>query len=216
MTKHFTKELDTSKETKAIEYVKEVENIKAIVADLNRKKKDAIERVPLLETELRELVTDVEIVTNDSKRKKALKRKTELQDELNELEMFAEMNVEAYETKQYEELTQLGTEARRERAEYEARVRELRDEVEQLHKEQMNEINSALNKSHPFYRYEKEYERGTLRARRERQRQESIEHSKKMSRTPLYDTDGNKIGYQEGVFDDNGNQVGTQNILFKK
>lgn len=216
MTKHFTKELDTSKETKALEYVKEVENIKAIVADLNRKKKEAIERVPLLEAELRELVTDVEIVTNDSKRKKALKRKAELQDELNELEMFAEMNVEAYETKQYEELTQLGTEARRERAEYEARVRQLRDEVEQLHKEQMNEITSALNRSHPFYRYEKEYERGTLRARRERQRQKSIEHSKKMSRTPLYDADGKEIGYNEAVFDDNGNQTGTQNILFKK
>ena len=102
MTKHFTKELDTSKETKALEYIKEIENIKAIVADLNRKKKEAIERVPLLEAELRELVTDVEVVTNDSKRKKALKRKVELQDELNELEMFAEMNVEAYETKQYE------------------------------------------------------------------------------------------------------------------
>ena len=145
-----------------------------------------------------------------------MKRKSELQDELNELEMFAEMNVEAYETKQYEELTQLGTEARRERAEYETRVRELRDEVEQLHKEQMNEITSALNNSHPFYRYEKEYKRGTQRERRERQRKESIEHSKKMSRVSLYDTDGEEIGYNEGVYDDDGNKVGNQNVLFKK
>ena len=216
MTKHFTKELDTSKETKALEYIKEIENIKAIVADLNSKKKEAIERIPQLKRELTELVTDVEIVTNDSKRKKALKRKSELQDELNELEMFAEMNVEAYETKQYEQHNALGLEARRERASYEERVRAIRDEVEQTHKEQMQELRNALNRAHPFYRYEKEYERGTARERREQQRVKSLQEKAKNNRQTIYNADMEEVGYQEPEYDTQGNITGYKKHYFKK
>lgn len=215
MTKqYFEKELTFNNEKKAHEYNEKIAAIKAEVAQLKIKKEEAKTKVPELKEQITTLVTDVEVVTNAIKRKSALKKKRELQEELDEWELFAGMNIEAYETKCYEELAELGHEAKKEKELYEKKVYELKNEMERVHKEQMAEINQALNNRHPFYRYAKEYEKGNLRTLQERQRLQSIEHAKKFNRQPLY-KGGLEIGYIEPEYNDKGEKVG-QNIHYYK
>lgn len=216
MTKqYFEKELTFNNEKKAHEYNEKIAAIKAEVAQLKIKKEEAKTKVPALEEQITTLVTDVEVVTNPIKRKSVLKKKRELQEELDEWELFAGMNIEAYETKCYEELAELGKEAHKEKEAYIAKVYELRNEMVQVHKEQMAEINQALNNRHPFYRYEKEYEKGNLRTLQERQQLQSIEHTKKLNRQPLY-KGGLEIGYIEPEYNDKGEQTGKKVHYYKQ
>lgn len=216
MTKlYFEKELTIENEKKAHEYNEKIAAIKAELAQLKIKKEEAKTKVPELREEITTLVTDVEVVTNPIKRKSVLKKKRELQEELDEWELFAGMNIEAYETKCYEELAELGKEAHKEKEAYIAKVYELRNEMVQVHKEQMAEINQALNNRHPFYRYEKEYEKGNLRTLQERQRARSIEDKKKHNREEFY-RGGKAIGYTEPEYNDKGEKVGQSVHYYKQ
>lgn len=164
MTNHYTKELDTKNQKKSKKYAEELDKISAEIRTLKQKKEEAMARIPAIEKELTQLVTDVDVITDDKKRKEVLKHKRELQDELDELELFANMNIETYKINKVDELHSLGEEAAKEYREYDKKITALHQQAKEELKEKKSELFKARG-NHIFKRCDRSYSESLNRKR---------------------------------------------------
>ncbi|WP_225743664.1 hypothetical protein [Marinilactibacillus sp. Marseille-P9653] len=190
MTNYYTKELNTDNQKKSFKFAEEVQKIKTDAAQLTAQKEKANQRIPEIKTELSQLVTDVDVITNDSKRKKVLKDKAILQEELNELELYSVMDIERYKQKRLKGLYSLGEQAQQEYRAYDEQATELLRVARAELQEKEQEIISAKNRFHPFIKYEATFNSLLQEERREQAIKEKENKNKK---TIHVDSAGNEV-----------------------
>ncbi|WP_027108571.1 hypothetical protein [Lacticigenium naphthae] len=194
MTNYYTKELNVKNHKKVKQFAGEVDRVIAEVVTLKQKKELSSERIPAIKEALTHLVTDVDIINDEGKRKLVLKRKRELQDELDELELFAHMDIESYKQKQLDPLLELGEEASKEYREYSDRTDTLLKEAREELKEKETEILLA-RRDHSFNKYSKYYDEMKQKARVEQVKAEREKEKIKNEQAKIIhvDKDGNEI-----------------------
>ncbi|UJF15004.1 hypothetical protein LZ578_08285 [Jeotgalibaca sp. MA1X17-3] len=177
MTNYYEKELDFTGQTKTHQMAEIIKGIRQEVSQLKAKKEEAQAKMPAIKEALNNLVTDVEIITNDKERKKVLDKKKALQEELNELELFANMNIERYSERKLASHQALGLEAEKEYRAYYNMVSVLVDEARQEMEDKEHELLSHRNSLHPYNSIRTTIdklagnERSRIRAEEEKRRQ---------------------------------------------
>lgn len=150
MANYYEKELDFSGQKKTHQMVEIIKGIKQEVVQLKVKKEAAQSEIPAIKEALDNLVTDVEVITNDKERKKVLDKKKALQEELNELELFGNMDIERYSKRKLASHQALGLEAENEYRAYSNMVSVLVDEARKELKDKEHELLSHRNSLHPY------------------------------------------------------------------
>lgn len=196
---YYAKELTLKGQKKSYKFSEEVEKVLAEVRQLKDKKAEALKQIPLIKKEMANLVTDVDILTNETERKKLLSNKRRLQEQLDELELFAPMNVEAYKNKKLHELHELGEQASEEYRAYCGMTDQMLKEAKQEFEDKKSELLQARNNLHPFISYEKLQWDMRTKKNVERMKEEQEKEKKNKNKKVLeFDKHGNQIG---GLFD---------------
>lgn len=190
MTNYYTKELSTDNQKKGLRFAEEVQKIKADTSQLKEQQDKANKRIPEIKTELSRLVTDVEVITNDSKRRKVLKDKAKLQDELNELELYSVMDIDRYKDTRLDAIYELGLQAAQEYRDYTERTKSLLSAAKKEYNEKEQEVMTARNSLHPFVMYQ-----NTVNTLRQKKRVAEIEkeQEEESKKTIHVDSSGNEI-----------------------
>ncbi|UJF14987.1 hypothetical protein LZ578_08200 [Jeotgalibaca sp. MA1X17-3] len=196
MTKqYFEKELTLKGQKNSYKFAEEVEKVVAEVKQLQEKKAEALQQIPLIKKEMQNLVTDVDILTNETERKKLLKNKRELQEQLDELELFAPMNIEAYKVKKLNKLYELGEQASSEYRAYDGMVMRIVEEAEQELEDKKQELFHARNNLHPFIKYYSLQSDMRNKENAKREQAERVEaEQNKTKKTLEFDKHGNQVG----------------------
>lgn len=190
MTKYYEKELNVKDQKKSVKFAEEVEKVTAEAKKLKEQKELSKARIPEIKRLMSILVTDVDVITNPIKRMKVLSDKKKLQEELDEQELFAVMNVEVYRSNKLQELYDLGEEANREYSRYVGKADELLEQLKKEFEEKKQEILTARSYSHPFYKHTglvMELRGRKLKAKEQKEKEE------KDKKTIHVDADGNEI-----------------------
>lgn len=190
MTNYFTKELNTKDQKKSARFAEEVEKIKSEIKQLKEQQTKANTRIPEIKRELSQLVTDVDVITNDSKRKKVLKDKAKLQEELNEWELYAAMDIDSYKAKRLDGIYELGVQAAKEYREYSDQAMQLLIAVRKELDDKEQEVMAAKNRLHPFVKYQSTVI--TMRNKRQAEKLKA-EREEQKKKTIHVDSNGNQI-----------------------
>lgn len=190
MTNYFTKELNTKDQKKSARFAEEVEKIKSEIKQLKEQQTKANTRIPEIKKELSQLVTDVDVITNDSKRKKVLKDKAKLQEELNEWELYAAMDIDSYKAKRLDGIYELGVQAAKEYREYSDQAMQLLIAVRKELDDKEQEVMAAKNRLHPFVKYQSTVI--TMRNKRQAEKLKA-EREEQKKKTIHVDSNGNQI-----------------------
>lgn len=190
MTNYFTKELNTKDQKKSARFAEEVEKIKSEIKQLKEQQTKANTRIPEIKRELSQLVTDVDVITNDSKRKKVLKDKAKLQEELNEWELYAAMDIDSYKAKRLDGIYELGVQAAKEYREYSDQAMQLLIAARKELDDKEQEVMAAKNRLHPFVKYQSTVI--TMRNKRPAEKLKA-EREEQKKKTIHVDSNGNQI-----------------------
>lgn len=154
---HYAKELEVENERKTIEFIKEVNRISEETKTLNYKKNEAKEHIEVLKKEMSNNTINIEDIMNEKERKKVVAKKRELQEKIDELELFSLMDVSAYRKRKLNEIYELGKQAKDEYYAYASKVDDMVDALRNETKEKEQEL-FTKRRIHPFLSYEKIYD----------------------------------------------------------
>ena len=130
MAKDIQKELNVKELKKSAEFNSKYDAVANEIQRLKARKEQAKEDIVTIKSELSHLVTDVEVLTDEKKRKEVLAKKAQLNEQLAEAELFAQMDIESYKQKKLDQLHDEGIEAMQEHKEFIDRADALLDEYQ--------------------------------------------------------------------------------------
>ena len=99
MAKDIQKELNVKELKKSAEFNSKYDAVANEIQRLKARKEQAKEDIVTIKSALSHLVTDVEVLTDEKKRKEVLAKKAQLNEQLAEAELFAQMDIESYKQK---------------------------------------------------------------------------------------------------------------------
>lgn len=150
MTKrYFEKELDFSSQEHSYQFAEELKRIDEEVKHLESLKRNAKEKIPSLTKKKKDKVTNVVMVTDEKERKKVIEQRRKLQDEIEELELYLDLDIEQYRKEQQDKLVELAKLAEQEKREYDQTKNALLEKAKQEFEEKKDEIIVA-GYGHPF------------------------------------------------------------------
>lgn len=130
MAKDIQKELNVKELKKSAEFNSKYDAVANEIQRLKARKEQAKEDIVTIKSALSHLVTDVEVLTDEKKRKEVLAKKAQLNEQLAEAELFAQMDIESYKQKKLDQLHDEGIEAMQEHKEFIDRADALLDEYQ--------------------------------------------------------------------------------------
>ena len=130
MAKDIQKELNVKELKKSAEFNSKYDAVANEIQRLKARKEQAKEDIVTIKSALSHLVTDVEVLTDEKKRKEVLAKKAQLNEQLAEAELFAQMDIESYKQKKLDQLHDKGIEAMQEHKEFIDRADALLDEYQ--------------------------------------------------------------------------------------
>ena len=130
MAKDIQKELNVKELKKSAEFNSKYDAVANEIQRLKARKEQAKEDIVTIKSALSHLVTDVEVLTDEKKRKEVLAKKAQLNEQLAEAELFAQMDIESYKQKKLDQLHDEGIEAMQEHKEFIDRAGALLDEYQ--------------------------------------------------------------------------------------
>ena len=108
MAKDIQKELNVKELKKSAEFNSKYDAVANEIQRLKARKEQAKEDIVTIKSALSHLVTDVEVLTDEKKRKEVLAKKAQLNEQLAEAELFAQMDIESYKQKKLDQLHEEG------------------------------------------------------------------------------------------------------------
>lgn len=145
MAKDIQKELNTNVLKKSLDFNNKYSAVEKEIKQLQNRKEAAAKEVVSIKNALAHLITDVEVLTDESKRKAVLARQAELNAQLAEAELFTNMDIASYKAKKLDELHDLGSEVMKEYADFNKKVDDLLDEYQKEYEDNKNLILSIRN-----------------------------------------------------------------------